>query len=428
MCDDGLFRDEREIRLGLMNSLFPGLFNHNEKYTAGLITKTIKENLPQGDCSEWLKFWSSRSIRRGPINKLAMHSDANIFMVSSRSGHKIQQGFFPYLDRKNPVRGLPAALALHDHKHVKGEVILPNLTAVGSLNQQKVRALLKRVFAVNIPAFMPATEHNEAGRLFVVLEICLASLIRHYNNLTKVKRCRGETNVIVDGLLRHAEAVRVTEAGQPNLSCHEVLCLWSNRISSDCTTREEAAALKTAGGSNGDVNTQLLVQVLSSVRRLEEISKDNETKISDLIQSNINLERKNKSLSDKLSQIYRTPERDSRKRTRTDLRTDDLSHQMQSVAIDTAQAPPPAAADAQLVRDDALLLHVVRKCCCSRVTQRNLKRHSEAVARSLLILPPGWGSELQSIAKGQDRQGASSGFKACGSEVDFRGESERIRR
>ena len=50
--DDGLYRDDKEIRQGLSNSLFPGLFNHNEKYTAGLITKTIKENLPQAGKSD----------------------------------------------------------------------------------------------------------------------------------------------------------------------------------------------------------------------------------------------------------------------------------------------------------------------------------------------------------------------------------------
>ncbi|EJK50521.1 hypothetical protein THAOC_30477, partial [Thalassiosira oceanica] len=40
----------------------------------------------------------------------------------------------------------------------------------------------------------------------------------------------------------------------------------------------------------------------------------------------------------------------------------------------------------------------------------------------------GLGKRVAEYRKGQDRQGASSGFKACGSEVDFRGESERIRR
>eukprot|EP00956_Cyclotella_meneghiniana_P041727 scaffold237351_cov53-Cyclotella_meneghiniana.AAC.1 len=84
----------------------------------------------------------------------------SIFNVSSRTGHSTGTTIDNYIDPSNPVTSFPAANALHGVTTLTALPVLPEMNAVGRHNRPQWEALIGRVFAVNVPHFMPDGRHR----------------------------------------------------------------------------------------------------------------------------------------------------------------------------------------------------------------------------------------------------------------------------
>ena len=130
MCKDGLFRNEEDVGKGLGTNAFPTLHRINDESVAKRMTTVIRESLPEGT----QKHFSSKSVRKGTVNIMSEHPSATVFSVCARSGHTTGTTLDSYLDKKNPLRGLPAANSLFEREDLRTRVVLPSFDAVGGAN------------------------------------------------------------------------------------------------------------------------------------------------------------------------------------------------------------------------------------------------------------------------------------------------------
>lgn len=183
MCEDGLFRSEKQIADNMLNKVFPNLHCIQNTSVTTKITEVIRSNLPPGLTPEEKLKYSAKSLRQAAITQLSIHPSINIFTANARIGHSTGTNNASYLDKKNPVRGLPAAHAVHGQKDSFTEVIAPRMTedVLGEANAAKALKLVDAFFpSVNVPDF------KKGGRLWVVLKIAAASLLKHYHKALKL--------------------------------------------------------------------------------------------------------------------------------------------------------------------------------------------------------------------------------------------------
>lgn len=96
-----------------MSIVYPSLHSIHNNYVAEKVTKIIRDNLPASVPKDVRARYSSKSLRQGAINEMALHKDIGPFEASAKSGHSILNSMDSYLDPLNPLRSLPAAQALH---------------------------------------------------------------------------------------------------------------------------------------------------------------------------------------------------------------------------------------------------------------------------------------------------------------------------
>jgi hypothetical protein len=122
-----------------------------------------------------------------------------------------------YIDPSNPVTSFPAANALHGNRTLSALPLLPHMNAVGAHNHPQWEALIEKAFVVNVPDF------SADGRHRVILEVCLASMIRHYESI--LHKCGAHCRFASD-LANAAKEMKLHDDAHPNLTPELVLLEW----------------------------------------------------------------------------------------------------------------------------------------------------------------------------------------------------------
>ncbi|KAL3785836.1 hypothetical protein HJC23_012391 [Cyclotella cryptica] len=259
MCDDGLFRSPEDISNGKMNAVFPSLHQVQDKAVAKKLTNAIRTNLPDDIPNHVRDRFSAKSLRKGGTTTVSMVGGLSIFNVSSRTGHSTGTTVDNYIDPSNPVTSFPAANALHGVTTLTALPVLPEMNAVGRHNRPQWEALIDRVFAVNVPHFMPDGRHR------VILEVCLASMIRHYESV--LEKC-GAQSLFVTKLTEAATEVRLRDDAHPGLAPPIVLLEWSKTIRSDFKMRSRLERIK-AMDPDGTRDKTLMAEMASDLKELK---------------------------------------------------------------------------------------------------------------------------------------------------------------
>lgn len=157
-----------------------------------------------------------------------MNQGLSLCNIAARTGHATGTNVDEYVDPTNPVRSFPAANALHGNQNLKAKPVLPELSAVGMHNRSQWIALIDAAFLVSVPSSKAEGEH------FVILELIMASMIRHYENI--LREC-GEGSRFVSDLQKAAKNINLTDAAHPSLPPKLVLLEWSKAIQSDLKMR-----------------------------------------------------------------------------------------------------------------------------------------------------------------------------------------------
>jgi hypothetical protein len=274
MCEDGLARNEDQIRKGQMNSVFPSLQDVSTNTVAKKITGIIRGAFPDGVDDKIRKRYSARSLRKGMITEMCMSSLITLLEVCARSGHSTGTSLESYMDIMNPLRSLPGANALHGNP-LRMKPVMPRMDAVGAANRVQVEKLMDALFTVDVPDFKPQ------GRLNIILEICFASLVRH---LPEVLRLCGGHCLVASTLFNAAEKISLTDPRFPTLDPKAVLLEWSKMVGNDYKGRFNIKKLEvtqsSSDGDGGGVVVTMLSQIASKVNELTDSKKETELELA----------------------------------------------------------------------------------------------------------------------------------------------------
>ena len=119
------------------------------------------------------------------------------------------------------ARGIHDGKALVGFIDVDSDIKVLRLKCLVVYTEVAVQELMKKMFVVLVPLFLPR------GSLNVVLRTCTASLIVYHRIFT---RELGSTNSISKKLLNSARSSLITDACFPNKSPESILDDWSNII------------------------------------------------------------------------------------------------------------------------------------------------------------------------------------------------------
>jgi hypothetical protein len=163
------------------------------------MTVIIRQNLHK-DCSLNInQSFMTKSLRRGSIGDLTLHSDITVFQACARTGHSTNISIDSYIDTTHPSKAIPATNVLARKSNIHAHIVLPKLNSTGLLNAAQVDKLVDNLFLVNVPAF------DKGGNLRVVLRTCAENLIMHHMQLTRKNPC----NAISSHLYEAASGARI---------------------------------------------------------------------------------------------------------------------------------------------------------------------------------------------------------------------------
>jgi len=274
MCGNGLYRTEAQKCNGFEHTVFPDLQQVSDNYVTTLLGSWIKKGLAGAaeGIEEFTRMYTAKSLRIGAVNELALHAMITLFNACARSGHDTNTSLDSYLDRSNPIYGLPAAYALHGYKHIRAKkAVFPKINArsLGNVNKESMERLVDAMFEINIPEFL------KGGTLRSVVDICAASLILHY---PKVCSDCGPTNQIASKLEDCAEKAKIVYAGKPLLSHIDVLKLYSTEIKKQFDEDVKKSEMgDVAEGENGSIELLQIAEISSDVKEI----KENEQQLMD---------------------------------------------------------------------------------------------------------------------------------------------------
>jgi hypothetical protein len=230
MVENGLFREDNEIKKGRVNAVSPSLFNLAENSTTSKLTKIIRANIHAPP--EIRNRYSARSERYGAVTELSLHRELSVFEGCARSGHSTGTTVDFYVDENNPGYGLKAGMARCGYKNLNSnlreQIHVPRLEALGQEVGECVEDLLGQVFIVNVPLF------DKNGPLRPVLRICLATLILYHPQVAK--DCGGG-NIICTSLNAAARDARIFDTRFGNISPEALLGEWSKLLANDLEKR-----------------------------------------------------------------------------------------------------------------------------------------------------------------------------------------------
>jgi hypothetical protein len=168
--DDGLYRDENDPdQAAIAFYLFPDLHGFTDNGVTKKITSVIRENLPNGCPTDILNSYSAKSLHKGSITELMTYPSLNGTDVCGRSGHATGTNLDAYDDKSFIVRGIRGVKALAHYSNVDANIKVPRFECLGAHVTGTVDALLKELFLVSVPVFLPGRS------LHVVLRTCGAS-------------------------------------------------------------------------------------------------------------------------------------------------------------------------------------------------------------------------------------------------------------
>ena len=225
--EDGLHREDQDIKRGLQNMVFPVLHLMSLGSVASLLTNTIRDNFPNECPKDMVMSYSSKSCRHGAITECANSGQLTIFDVCGRSGHSTGTTVDTYYDKSNPITGLGAAKARNGYINCNSKIVLPHLKAIG-VGESTIKRLMDKVFTISVPLFF------EDGLLYPILRICLASLILHHCQVSQDLGC---TSFIASSLKDRFRQASISDARFPNQSPEQVLVKWSAFIREDMNRR-----------------------------------------------------------------------------------------------------------------------------------------------------------------------------------------------
>ena len=227
--EDGLHREDKDIKKGLQNKVFPALNLMTLGSVASLVTNIIRDNFPTECPQDMIMSYSSKSCRHGAITECANSGQLTIFDVCGRSGHSTGTTVDTYYDRSNPITGLRAAKARNGYVNINAKIVLPHLEAIG-IGEPTIKRLMDKVFEISVPLFF------EDGLLYPILRICLASLIMHHSQVCNDLGC---TSFIASSLKNRFRQASISDARFPNQSPEQVLVKWSAFIREDMDRRSQ---------------------------------------------------------------------------------------------------------------------------------------------------------------------------------------------
>lgn len=304
MCSNGLYRSEEQIKNGLQYAVFPDLHKYKDNYVTTVVGKWVKQGLDSMNrevpgIDSMTKMFSAKSCRVGAVNELALHSLITVFNVCARSGHSVGErvnALQSYLDRSNPILGLPAALALHGYKCIRPKkVVYPKISAVGEPNMASMKRLICKMFLISIPEF------EENGKLRDVLNMFAASLILHYKQL--VRDC-GPCNQIASKLEECAVEGNITAAGLPNLYPIDVLELYSDKISKKFDEDIKDIEIGDEAAAKGSTEMMQLVGIASDVKDIKATEEEMKVNLATTKQRLERSEQNNKRLKEENAHLH----------------------------------------------------------------------------------------------------------------------------
>jgi hypothetical protein len=278
MVEHGLLREDKDIRKGRINAVFPSLFNLAESSTTNKLTKIIRANINAKP--EIQKRYSARSERYGAVTELALHRELSVFEGCARTGHSTGTTIDSYIDDNNPGYGLKAGMARCGYKNLdcnlKELIHVPRLEALGQEVAGCVEDLLGQVFIVNVPFF------DKDGPLRPVLRVCLATLILYHPQVAK--DCGGG-NIICTSLNSAARDAKIFDVRFGKIAPEALLGHWSKLLAGDLERGRLAVptTVKPELVSMAAAQNQALVmlgEVMKTLHNLQEHNSALEMKIA----------------------------------------------------------------------------------------------------------------------------------------------------
>jgi hypothetical protein len=196
--------------------------------------------------------FTAKSLRKGLIGELILHSDITVFQACARMGHSTNTSIDSYIDATHPAKAIPAINVLAGKSNIHAHIVLPKLNAIGLLNPAHVDKLVDTLFSVNVPAF------DKCGHLRVVLRTGAASLIMHHSQLTR----KYPGNTISSHLYEAASGARIIKPRFLDLSPDLVLDEWSKLVEADFKSASIAAEFSL---QSADAKLDSLVKMVKSL-------------------------------------------------------------------------------------------------------------------------------------------------------------------
>ena len=152
---------------------------------------------------------------------------------------------------------------------------------------------MNELFLVSVPEF------QEDGELRIVLEVCLASMLRHYQSIRE--KCGGHCRFISD-LVNGAMAVKLRDDQYPELTPDLVLLEWSKKIQIHFNneSRKERIKAMDPEGTNGN---SLLVEMSENISKLTENNNNILLEVATQKSTIIDLEKTIKKQSDEIQML-----------------------------------------------------------------------------------------------------------------------------
>ena len=119
---------------------------------------------------------------------------------------------------------------------VDADIKVPRLECLGVHTEVAIQELMKQLFVVSVPSFLPR------GSLHVVLRTCTASLIMYHRMVTQEL---GSANAVATKLRNSARSALITDTCFPNKSPESLLDDWSDIIKTDYQERNPEIARAT---------------------------------------------------------------------------------------------------------------------------------------------------------------------------------------
>ena len=304
--EKGLFRTNDDISKGLLNVAFPLLHKTGENRTTTKITEAIRSALPDSIGDKIKTSVSARSLRQGAINEMAMHGCINVFEACARSGHSTGTTLDEYLDEKNALRGLKAAMARCCYKNLTTDldrrIHVPRLSSLGGEALEYAMLLMDDVFLVSVPHF------QQQGKLRAVLAICMATLILYHPQVAK--ECGGG-NIICKALNESARRVKIKDLRFPEHSPEALLLEWSTIIADDLTKRrsDDLQAKPDLVSIAATLNQTLamVTELVNTVHSLERNNAHLESKFAAQSSELATLRDESIRSAAKINMVFRTP-------------------------------------------------------------------------------------------------------------------------